>query len=98
MFGDPDLAVFFSDFAVTVQFGGQAAQGIFERIDSNMLADRGFGGFDAPKPTVKLPYNAFSPMPKELDVIVVDDINYTITERPTNRDLAIVIYALKVVM
>ena len=97
MFGDNDLGVFFADFgkATPVVFGGVSVPGIFNQPQKIMLADRGFGGFDATVPTVSLPYNAFKPMPVETDTINVAGHNYTITEQTAESDGAVIIYSLK---
>lgn len=95
MFGDNDLGVFFGDFGVPVQFGGATVAGILDQPEKITLADRGFGGFDTTVPTLKLPYNAFSPMPTELDSITINGQNYSITEQTAESDGAVIVYSLK---
>lgn len=95
MFGDNDLGVFFGDFGVTVQFGGSSAQGILDQPEMIKLADRGFGGFNTVVPTIRLPYNAFSPMPEETDTLVVNGQNYTVTEQTAESDGGVIVYSLK---
>jgi hypothetical protein len=99
MFGDSDLAVFFDPTTfgeAFVQFGGSSANGILDQPMAIRLADRGFGGFNASMPSLQLPYNAFSPMPRERDTLSVNGQNYTVTEQTTEGDGAIIRFSLKV--
>lgn len=97
MFGDADLGVFFADFGkeTAVTFSGVTVPGILDQPESVHLGDRGFGGINATLPVVRLPYNAFSPMPKNTDRLVVAGQAYTVTERTAESDGAILAYSLK---
>jgi hypothetical protein len=95
IFRSNDLGVMFAGFGVPVQFNGSIAQGIFDQPEVIRLADRGFGGVEAANPAIKLPYNAFNPMPASRDTLVVDGQTYTVIEHTTDGDGAIITYALK---
>ena len=98
MFGDSDLSVFFDPgtFGVPVVFGGSTAYGILDQAQVIHLADAGFGGFNTLVPTLQLPYNAFNPMPNTRDLLTVNEQNYTVTERTSASDGAILTYSLKI--
>lgn len=98
MFGDADLPVFFADFGVPVFFGSQGpVQGNFDQPVQIKLADEGFGGTETTMPEVRLPYNAFSPMPTEGDVITVNGTQYSVSEKTAESDGAVVCHTLKAV-
>jgi hypothetical protein len=94
-FRSNDLAFLFSAFGVTVEYGTGAAQGLFDQPQVIRLADHGFGGVEADNPTVKLPFNAFDPMPSNLDTLIVDGRTYSVIDHTTDGDAAIITYALK---
>jgi hypothetical protein len=95
IFRSNDLAFMFAAFGVQVQFGGYIAQGIFDQPEVIRLADRGFGGVEAANPALKLPFNAFNPMPANKDTLAVGGDTYSVIEHTTDGDGAIVTYALK---
>lgn len=95
IFRSNDLALLFADFGVTVQFGGSTALGIFDQPEAIHLADQGFGGIQMVRPSLKLRYNAFNPMPENRQAIEVDGQSYTIAEHTTESDGAIITYSLK---
>ena len=96
-FGDADLPVFFADFGVPCFFNGQSAQGIFDRPLEDKVAEQGWGGITTALPKVRIPYNGFSPaMPRSNDTIVVNGTDYTIVDRTTEEDGAVIGYSLKV--
>lgn len=98
MFGDADLPAFFADMGVPVLFGSQPAQkGLFDQPAQIKLADEGFGGVETGMPEVRLPYNAFSPMPTEKDVITVNGTQYTVSEVTAEGDGAVACLYLKAV-
>jgi hypothetical protein len=97
MFGDADLPTFFADFGVAVIFGSNTVLGNLDRPQQIKLADQGFGGVETQLPLVHLAYNAFSPMPEEGDAVNVDGTAYTVAERTTESDGAVVCLALKAV-
>lgn len=94
-FGDDDLGVFTADFGVAVQFNGSNAIGIFDKPIKTGLADQGFGGITSDRPTIKLPYNAFNPMPQPRDPITVDYVAYSIADEDAASDGAFITYPLK---
>lgn len=95
MFGDSDLGVFTADFGVVVQFAGSQANGIFDKPIKTGLADEGFGGINTTRPTLRLAYNAFAPMPEQGNTITVDGTDYTIADEDADTDGAFVWYPLK---
>jgi hypothetical protein len=95
VFGDADLPTFFADFGVAVFFEGSTATGILDRPVQTKLADQGFGGVGVAFPAVRLPYNAFSPMPDEGDQVNVDGKDYTVAEITSESDGAVVCLDLK---
>lgn len=98
MFGDADLPTFFADMGVPVLFGTQPqTKAIFDRPVQIKLADEGFGGVETGMPELRLPYNAFSPMPTEGDVITVDGTKYSISEVTAEGDGAVTCLYLKAV-
>ncbi len=95
-FGDSDLPAFFADMGVEVTFHGATAMGLLENPIQIKLADRGFGGFETQMPQVRLPHNAFTPMPAETDQISVDGVAYSVSEPSAEGDGKIICYSLKV--
>lgn len=95
MFGDADLPSFFADFGVDVVFRGVTVKGNFDRPVQIKLADQGYGGVETGFPAVRLPYNAFSPMPTEGDAVNVDGTAYTVAEVTAESDGAVVCLELK---
>lgn len=95
MFGDADLPTFFADFGVPVIFGGVTRLGNFDRPVEIKEADQGFGGVETAFPSIRLPYNAFSPMPDSGDVLQVNGAWYSISEPTAESDGAVVCFGLK---
>lgn len=95
VFGDSDLGVFTGDFGVAVTFNGVTANGILDQPVKTALADQGFGGINTSRPTIRLPYTAFSPMPQPGDSITVDSVLFTIADEDSDSDGAFVSYPLK---
>lgn len=95
MFRSSDLAVMFAAFGVAVQFGGSSAMGIFDQPTTVRLDAHGFGGIETDQPSLKLPANAFNPMPKSQDNLTVDGVEYAVMSRTAADDAAIMVYALK---
>jgi hypothetical protein len=93
MFGDADLPTFFADFGVAVVFQGNTALGNFDRP-----ADvKAWGDAVVSIPAVRMPYNAFRPMPRSGDAVNVDGKDYTISEPTAEADGAVVCFELKAV-
>jgi hypothetical protein len=95
IFRSDDLPIFFDAFGVVVQFNGTSANGILDSGNQIVLADHGFGGIEADKPTIKIPGNAFNPMPTTGDNLTVDGDEYTVASFTNDTDGAIWSYALK---
>jgi hypothetical protein len=95
MFGDADLPVFFADFGVPVIFNGRQAMGNLDNPMAVKLADQGYGGVVTELPSIRLPHNAFRPMPRPNDRILVDGQDYSVTEPAAQEDGAVVMYELK---
>jgi hypothetical protein len=96
MYGDADLAVFTADFGIAVTFQGSTAKGILNQPQKTALADQGFGGISTTRPTIRLPYNAFTPMPEPGETINVDGVDYAIADEDAESDGAFVWFPLKV--
>ncbi|HEY1502581.1 MAG TPA: hypothetical protein VGF88_23605 [Acidobacteriaceae bacterium] len=77
-FGDADLGVFTADFGVTVEFGGTSALANLDQPQKMFLGDHGYAGVDVAVPAIRLPFNAFSPMPEEEDTLTVDGADYVV--------------------
>ena len=104
MFGDEDLPTFFGDMGVPVMFkgvstypNGKPILGNFDRPLATKLADMGFGGITSEAPCVRLPYNAFRPMPRSKDVLFVDGCKYEVSEPSAESDGGVIVYDLKAV-
>ena len=95
-FGDSDLDIFTADFGIPVTFNGVTANGILDQPVKTGLADSGFGGISSPRPMLRVPYNAFSPMPAQGDAITVDGLQYVIADEDSDTDGSFVWYPLKV--
>jgi hypothetical protein len=94
-FRSNDLAFMFAAFGVTVEYGFSSAKGIFDQPEVIRLADHGFGGVEATNPSIKLPFNAFDPMPSNLDSLIVDGRTYTVLDHTADGDGAIITFMLK---
>lgn len=85
----------FADFGTSVTFNGAQATGILDTYTDLYMHGGGPGGQESSEIVLRIPYNAFSPMPQPRDVITVAGKNYTVKSLPTNRDAAIVELRLK---
>jgi IPT/TIG domain len=74
-----DIGVYCADFGATVVFGGATAQGIFDEPVNTGLSGQGFSGIPTTQPELRLPYNAFSPMPVLNQSITVDGVAFTVS-------------------
>ena len=101
-FGASDLRAFCRPMGVPVSFGGVSTypddgspiQGLFDRPIGSKLAEDGIGGVESAVPELRLPYNAFSPMPQSGDTVTVDGTTYTVDQPTAEDDGAILCYAL----
>jgi hypothetical protein len=94
--GAADLGVFFSgDFTVPVVFAGVTAQGIYDGPIKSGLEVQGFGGMEITQPELRLPFNAFSPMPVQRQAITVNGVAYTVSDPTAESDGLVLCYALK---
>jgi hypothetical protein len=68
---------------------GSAIRGLFDRPQSLDLGERGAAGMQAAAPELRLPFDAFSPMPNAGDIVTVTDLgvstDYTV-DPPTAED------------
>ena len=74
---------------------GQPILGLFDRPIAMQGAELGYSGVDMPRPEVRLPYNAFNPMPASGDALEVDGTEYTVASVSTEDDGAFTCYGLK---
>ena len=101
IYGAQDLRAFFrtgprvSFTGKSTYPDGQPIQGLFDRPMQNKLADQGGGGIDIGLPEIRLPFNAFNPMPRSKETITVDGKSYTIADVGAEDEGAIVVYGLK---
>jgi hypothetical protein len=94
-FGDADLGVFTADFGVAVVYEGQTANGILDTTTDMFMHGEGPGGFERSTVILRVPYNAFSSVPKPMDAITVGGVAYTVKELPEQRDMQITEMYLK---
>ena len=99
--GDQDLRAFFRT-GVSVTFNGvgtyrdgQPVQGLFDKPVGPKLAEQGYGGVDVVSPKICLPHNAFNPMPRVKEVIVVEGCEYKVTSISAEEDGKAVCLELK---
>ena len=85
----------FADFGVPVFFNGTQAAGILDTYTDTFSHGGGPGAFGSVEYVLRLPFNAFSPMPVSLDAITVDGTDFTVRDAPKNQDAAIVELRLK---
>lgn len=92
VFGASDLRAFCRQGS-TVSFNGVSTyaddgspiKGNFDRPTMIKLMESNFTGASVSLPTICLPFNAFSPMPRANDLILVDGEPYAV-ETPTAED------------
>lgn len=95
MFGAADLPAIFADWGDTVIFDGVSAAGAMDEPMDIVIADQGFGGIESSMPSVRVPFNAFDPMPEADDSITVNGVVYTVGKVTAIGDGAIVSIQLK---
>ena len=74
---------------------GQLVCGIFDRPVQMKLMGEGIGGAEVALPELRLPFNAFDPMPSARDTVTVDGVDYTVYPPTTEDDGAFLCYELK---
>ncbi len=108
MMGFRDLRAFCRPpMGVPVSFAGVSAYaddgsptaGLFDRPVAFRLADSGVGGIENAAPELRLPRNAFNPMPQSGDTVTVNDpdtgpATYTVSPPQQEEDGAIFVYEL----
>jgi len=94
-FGDSDLPIFFSDFAVAVSFNGQTAKGTLDTDSNPIQHGNGPGGLGTKKYLLRIPANAFTTTPAELAAIAVDGVSYTVKSLPPQLDSSVLELLLK---
>jgi len=96
MFGDSDLAVFTADFGVPVIWNGEpAVNGILDSSMDAFAHGAGPGGFEKTTYLLRIPFNAFSSVPRPKDAITVDGVDYTVLSLPEQKDMRITELYLK---
>lgn len=100
VFGGRDLRAFCST-GRPVTFQGVSAypdgvliRGIVDRPVQMKLMEGGIGGVETATPELRLPCNAFNPMPQDGDSILVDGTEYTVTQPTAEDDGAFLCYEL----
>ena len=107
VFGARDLRAICRTMGVPVAFGavstyrdGEPVRGLFDRPVQLKLMEGGVGGAEAPLPELRLPFNAFSPMPESGDTLALTDPNtgavtvYTVDQPTAEDDGALLCYGL----
>jgi len=103
-FGDRDLRAFCRTVgSVAVAFNsvstysddGTPVMGLLDQPMQIKLAGEGGAGVAAELPELRLPYNAFSPMPTAGAAITVGGVGYTVTAPTAEDDGAFLCYCLK---
>jgi hypothetical protein len=102
VFGQRDLRAFFRPMGVPVAFGGVSTypddgspvMGLLDTPLQIKLQDVGIGGAQVELPELRLPFNAFSPMPASRDTVTVDGTDYTVSAPTAEDDGAILCYQL----
>ena len=88
---------------VPVSFGGVSTYaddgspicGLFDRPQSMGLQEQGAGGVVAPASELRLPYNAFDPMPDDGDTVTVAGYDYLCGAPTAEDDGGFLCYALE---
>lgn len=71
---------------------GVPIRGNLDRPMSIGMTDGGIGGAQMSAPELRLPYNAFDPMPDAGDVLEIDGVPYQVTTPTAEDDGAVLIY------
>ena len=96
MFGDSDLPVFSADFGVAVIWNAEPpVKGILDTATDVFAQSGGPGGFERNTICLRIPYNAFSAVPKPRDAITVNGVSYAVLSLPEQRDMQITELYLK---
>jgi hypothetical protein len=98
LFGDSDLAVFFADFGQStpvVWNGEPAVNGILDTQTDVFSHGGGPGGQERNTVVLRIPYNAFSAIPKPRDPITVAGVSYTVQSLPEQKDMQVTELYLK---
>ena len=80
IFGGRDLRALCRQMGTPVSFAGvsiypdgEAVKGMIDSPVQIKLLDQGIGGVETDLPELRLPFNAFKPMPRRGDVVTVTD-------------------------
>lgn len=73
---------------------GVPVRGLFDRAIQMKLEEGGIGGVETASPELRLPFNAFTPMPQDGDEVLVDGTTYSVTQPTAEDDGAILVYDL----
>jgi hypothetical protein len=80
--------------AVATYPDGQPVCGILDLPQQIKLAEAGIGGVEAVVPELRLPFNAFKPMPASGDTLTVAGQTFTVNEPTAEDDGAFLCYEL----
>lgn len=73
---------------------GSPIRGLFDRAVQMKLEDSGIAGIESATPELRLPFNAFNPMPKSGDTLLVEGVAYTVNQPTAEDDGAFLVYEL----
>ena len=97
MFGDADLGIFFADMGETVAFNGAQAKGLLD-VETDLYSHgSGPGGVERQTYLLRIPWNAFTPLPIPGDAITVGTSSYVVSALPVQKDAQIYEMNLKAV-
>jgi len=101
VYGAPDLRAFCGT-GVPITFNGVSTypdgacvKGLLDRPIEMKLPGEGIGGVEVAIPELRLPFNAFDPMPQTGDTVTVDGTEYTVYQPTSEDDGAFLCYQLK---
>ena len=102
-YGRADLRVFCRDMGVPVSFmglskypdTGEPIKALRDQSFETKLGDQGFGAIDVQVIEIRLPFDAFKPMPEPEDTIAVEGRQYVVADIGEEDDGAFTVYKLR---
>lgn len=79
---------------VSTYADGDTVCGLFDQSSGIDFGDRGSAGVAAEHPTLTLPFNAFTPMPKSRDTVTLNGTDYKVQQPTAEDDGAFLVYPL----
>ena len=73
---------------------GDTVCGLFDKPSNIGFGDRGTAGIESQRPELRLPFNAFDPMPRAKDIVTVDGTDYRCNQPTDEDDGGFVVYPL----